>query len=177
MDINWLPGGPYYEVSFILLNKCNNKTELINLIDKFSSLNYKIEIHDNNSLENQIKSFFDKNVAQIELNIFINICGKRRSKIYIEQLSDEVMEIDFCFLEKELNKSKIDKLKYLLNASMGLYDGIVGMIGCETTCSMVLFGTKEPYPHKDYSIKKIKHFTNKDIKNINGVEKIIWKHK
>ncbi|MDR2906077.1 MAG: hypothetical protein LBU73_09000 [Helicobacteraceae bacterium] len=174
-SINWLLGGPYYEVSFLLLNQCDNEIGLISLIDKFGSLNYKIEIYDGNSLENQIKSFFDKAVAKIELNVFINICGKQRSKIYIERLSDEILEIDFCFLEENVNKNKMKKLKYLLNDLMKLYDGIVGVIAVETDCSMIFFETKEPYPHKDYSLKKIKHFTNEEIKNMSGIEEIIWK--
>ncbi|MDR2941792.1 MAG: hypothetical protein LBV17_04285 [Treponema sp.] len=123
-------------------NKYNNKTELINLIDKFSLLNYKIEIHNNNNLENQIKSFFDMNVVHIELNIFLNICGRQRSKIYIEYLSDEVIEIDFCFLEEKINENIKNKLKRFFNDSMELYDGIAGMIGCETTCSLALFEAK-----------------------------------
>ena len=53
MDINWLSGGPYYEVSFIALNKYNNETELNNLINKFNTLSYKIEMYENN-LENKI---------------------------------------------------------------------------------------------------------------------------
>jgi hypothetical protein len=39
MDLNWLPGGPYYEVSFITLNKYTNETELNNFINKFNVLN------------------------------------------------------------------------------------------------------------------------------------------
>ena len=74
-------------------------------------------------------------------------------------MSDEIIEIDFCFLEEKLNKGKRNRLKNLLNDLMELYTGIVGMIGCETDCSMALFQTKEPYPHNDYSIKKLKHYT------------------
>jgi hypothetical protein len=48
MDINWLSGGPYYEVSFIALNKYTNSMELNNFINKFYSLNYKIEMYKNN---------------------------------------------------------------------------------------------------------------------------------
>jgi hypothetical protein len=73
MDINWLPGGPYYEVSFITQNNYNNETELNNLIDKFFTLNYKIELYEND-LKNKIKLFFNKINIQMELNIFINIC-------------------------------------------------------------------------------------------------------
>jgi hypothetical protein len=179
MDINWLPGGPYYEVSFITLNKYTNETELNNFINKFNVLDYKIEIYEND-LENKIKSFCNKSDIEIELNIYINICGNQRSKVYIEHLSDEIIQIDFCFLEEELNKGKMNRLKNLLNDLMELYNGIVGIIGCETDCSTVLFETKEPNPHKDYTIKKLKHYTNADIENdkewFNGVEEIIWRN-
>jgi hypothetical protein len=89
--------------------------------------------------------------------------------------------VDFCFLEEKLNKGKMNKLRILLNNLLELYNGIVGIIGCEIDCSMVLFETKEAYPHKDYSIKKLKHYTTEDIVNnkewFNGVEEILWKHK
>ena len=75
MDINWLPGGPYYEVSFIVINKYAKETELNNLINKFNLLNYKIEMYENN-LENKIETFCNKSNVQMELNVFINICGK-----------------------------------------------------------------------------------------------------
>jgi hypothetical protein len=177
MDINWLEGGPYYEVSFITLNKYSNEIELNDLINNLNKLNYKIEIYEND-LENKIKQFCNKNNVDISLNIFINICGNERSKIYIEYFSDEIIQINFCFLGENINKGKMDRLKQLLNDLMRLYNGIVGIIGCETDCGMVLFETREPYPHKDYSIKKLKHYTNEDIENdyewFNGVEEIIW---
>jgi hypothetical protein len=179
MNINWLSGGPYYEVSFITLNKYTNETALNNLIDKLNTLNYKIEMYENN-LENKVKSFCDKTNIQMELKIHINICGIQRSKIYIEYLSEEIIQIDFCFLEEKLNKEKKQRLEKLLNDLMKLYDGIVGIIGYETDCGTVLFETEELYPHEDYSIKNIKHYTNEDIENnkewFNGVEKIIWKN-
>ena len=180
MDINWLPGGPYYEVSFIVINKYAKETELNNLINKFNLLNYKIEMYENN-LENKIETFCNKSNVQMELNVFINICGNQRAKIYIEYLSDEIIQIDFCFLEEKLNKGKMNRLRSLLNDLMKLYDGIVGIIGCEIDCSTALFETKETYPHKDYSIKNLKHYTNEDIENntewLNGIEEIIWKNK
>ena len=116
----------------------------------------------------------------MELKIHINICGSQRSKIYIEYLSEEIIQIDFCFLEEKPNKGKMKRLGKLLNDLMKLYDGIVGIIGCEIDCGTVLFETEEAYPHKDYSIKKIKHYTNEDIENnkewFNGVEEIVWKN-
>jgi hypothetical protein len=72
------------------------------------------------------------------------------------------------------------RLDQLLKDLMKLYNGIASVIGCETDCGTVLFETKEAYPHKDYLIKNLKHYTNEDIENnkewLNGVEKIIWKN-
>ena len=179
MDINWLSGGPYYEVSIIIANKYKNETELNNLINNFNLLQYKIELFENN-LGSKIWSFCNKDICQIDLNIFINICGNQRSKIYIEYLSDEIIQICFCFLEEKINKGKMNRLRNLLKDLLKLYNGIVGMIGWETVCNLALFDTKNAYPHKDYSIKRIKHLTNKDLKNnqgwYNGIEEIIWNH-
>jgi vacuolar-type H+-ATPase subunit F/Vma7 len=181
MNTNWLPGGPYCEVSFITLNEYNTELAINHCLEKLKSLNYNIEFIDNN-IKNRIERYCNKINDSIELNMFINICGKRRSKAYIERLSDEIIEIDFCFLEEDMNKNKMKKLKSLLNDLIALFNGIVGMIGWEMDCGLVFFETNETYPHKDYSIKKMKHYTNEDIyinnqKWLNGVDEIIWNDK
>jgi hypothetical protein len=122
MDTNWLPGGPYCEVSLISLKKFNTGLELANYLEK--------------------------------LNIFVNIIAQQRSKIYIERLSDEIVEIDFCFLDDNLNNNQRKELKKFLYDLIVLFNGIVGMIGCETDCRLLFFDTNETYPHKDYSIKR-----------------------
>jgi uncharacterized protein YutD len=174
MDTNWLSGGPYCEVSFIILNRYNDELKLNNLIERFSELQYKIEMKEN-ELENKIRSFCNKENCNIELNIHINICGKQKSKIFIDYLSDEIMQIDYCFLEDKVDKARMKKLKNLLKDSMELFDGIVGMIGYETVCHLVLFETENTYPNKDYTIKKLKHCTTEYIENLSGVVEIVWR--
>jgi hypothetical protein len=107
---------------------------------------------------------------------------KKHSIIRIEWLSDEIIQIDFCFSEEDVDKKVMKKLKQLLNDLIIQYNGIVGMVGWETVCNMMFFKTKETFPHKKYSIKNLIHYTNKDIyKNngywLNGVDEIIWNEK
>jgi hypothetical protein len=179
MDINWLPGGPYCEVSLISLNEFNTELELTNCLEKLKSTNYNIDIFENN-IQNKIELYCNKTYDQIELNILVNIITQQHSKIYIERLSYEIVEIDFCFLDDNLNNNQRKELKKFLYDLIVLFNGIVGMIGCETDCGLLFFDTNETYPHKDYSMKRIKHYTNVDIENdkewFNGVEEIIWRN-
>jgi hypothetical protein len=178
MGTNWLPGGPYCEVSLITINEFNTEFEMINCLEKLKSINYGIKIFENN-IQNKIELYCNKTYDQIELDIFINTVKQQRSKIYIERLSDEIIEIDFCFLDDNLNNDHMKKLKQFLYDLILLFNGIVGMIGWETDCGLLFFDTNEAYPHKDYSIK---YYTNEDIyKNnqnwLNGVAEIIWNKK
>ncbi|MDR1105455.1 MAG: hypothetical protein LBL44_03775, partial [Treponema sp.] len=162
-------------------NNFDNILSITEFIKKLETLKYKIELSDNN-INGEIEKFINKTVINIELNIYINICGKRHSIIKIERLSDEITQIDFCFSEDEINGRHMKKLKRLLNDLVIEFNGIVGMIGWETVCNMIFFETENAYPHKDYTMGNLKYYTNKDInidteKWLNGVYEIIWNKK
>ena len=174
MSINWvLP--PYYELSFVKLNDFNNVLCFTGFIKKLETLKYGIKLSENNIIY-KIDEYINKVNTKIDLNIWINICGKRHSKIIFEYLSDEIVQICFCFFEEDINKKS---MKELLNDLMVEFNGIVGMIGYETVCNMVFFKTKKDYPNKEYTVKNLEYYTDEDIykdneKWLNGVEIIMW---
>ena len=177
MNQNWvLP--PYYEVSFMLINNFKSSSNITDFIKKLETLNYGIKLTENNIIS-KIESYVNKADINIEFNIWINICGKKHSKIIFEYLSDEITQICFCFFEEDINKKELKKLKQFLKDLIIEFNGIVGMIGWETTCHMIFFDVKDAYPNKKYIINNIKNYTNNDIyknneKWLNGVEEIIW---
>ena len=177
MNQNWvLP--PHYEVSFMLLNNFKNSSSITDFIKKLEKLKYGIKLSENNII-NKIESYINKVNINAEFNIWINICGKKHSKIVFEYLSDEITQINFCFFEEEINKKAMKKLKQLLKDLINEFNGIVGMIGWETVCHMLFFDIKDGYPNKEYNVKNLKNYTNNDIyrdneKWLNGVEEIIW---
>jgi hypothetical protein len=178
MSIDWLQT-PYYEVSFIKLNDFNNISSINGFIKKLQTLKYNIELSNDNNINSEIENYINRTSINIESDIYINICGKRHSIIKIERLSDEIAQIDFCFFEEEINEKEMKELKQLLNDLIIGFNGIVGMVGWETVCSMIFFKTEKDYPNKEYARRKLKHYTNSDIyrnneKWLNGVDEIIW---
>jgi hypothetical protein len=178
MNENWL-FAPFCELSFIKLNDFNDILKVNNFIKKLETLNYDIKIAENN-IDNKIINFLNGNSIEIDIDIYIY--GNKHSRIIIEYLSDELIQIDFCFSDGDVNEKDIVKFKLLLNELIVEYDGIVGMIGWETVSNMIFFKIKEDFPHKEYSIKNLIHYTNKNIYKNNkirlaGVKEILWNKK
>jgi len=180
LSINWVLS-PYYELSFVKFNDFNNVLCFTDFIKKLETLKYGIKLSEN-SIIGKIENYINKMNTKIEFNIWINIYGTKHSKIIFEYLSDEIIQICFCFFEEDINKKGMTKLKELLNDLMLEFNGIVGMVGYETVCNMIFFKTKKDYPNKEYTVKKLEYYTNEDIyknneKWLSGVELIIWGNK
>ena len=161
MNTNWLPGGPYFEVSILTSNQQSRECLINSCIQKLDTLQNKIELVEHRSdIENKINSFVEQNSDSIDFNVWVTVAGKRRARLFIAILSDEIVLIDFWFLGDEFSKQPITKneqpkFKNFLEEMLCVYGGFVGTLGWEADCSS-LFETKNPYPHKDYSIKNLK---------------------
>ena len=160
MNINWLSGGPYFEVSILTSNRQSRECFINSYIQKLKSLQSKVEFVETQlDIEEKIKTFIECNSDNIDLNIWAAIAGKRRARFFVSVLSDEIILVDFWFLGDEFSKQPITKkdfpkFKRFLEEILCVFDGFVGTLGWESDCSC-LFKTENTYPHKDYSVKNL----------------------
>ena len=175
-DFNWLSGGPYFEVSILTSNQKSRECLINSCIQKLDTLQNKVELVEHRlDIEEQINLFVEQNSDSIDLNIWVTLAGKRRARFFVAELSDEITLINFWFLGDEFSRQPITnkeqpKFKKFLDEILCVYDGFVGTLGWEEDCSC-LFETENTYPHKDYSIKKLK--LNERMPT--GIEEIVIK--
>ena len=161
MNVNWLSGGSYFEVSILTSNQQSRECLINSFIQKLDLLQNKVELVEHRfDIEKKINSFVEQNSDSIDLNVWVTVAGKRRARFFVAILSDEITLIDFWFLGDEFSKQPITKkeqpkFKKFLEEILCVYDGFVGTLGWEADCSS-LFETKNSYPHKDYSMKNLK---------------------
>jgi len=165
MDINWLPGGPYFEVSILAPNRESREGLVSSFIQKLGVSRNKVELaEDRPDVEEKANTFIVHGSDSIDLNIWATVAGKRRARFFVAILSDELVLIDFWFLGDEFSSQPITKkeqprFKRFLEEMLSVFDGIVGTLGWEADCQS-LFDTKSSYPHKDYSMRNLRSRLN-----------------
>ncbi|MAG47540.1 hypothetical protein CL617_02965 [archaeon] len=169
---SWLEGGPYLEVSFLLENKSNRITFIKEILDKLKNIPYKYQIKANN-LKKEIDKFsegypYDENdpntyqIHSVEIPLTINISKERKSKLYFEEVSENTIQINFCFL-CDTNKSKEDKkedkdiLAYtkFLSSLYEIFKFPIGVISVENDCVTLFYDSDKAWPHEDFKISNI----------------------
>ncbi len=168
--MNWLQGGPFYELS-IIVNNDTNKNTLIQsifkiLIDSSSILMCKNSDDTNEQAEQFIAGYWDDSTIYrtCKLNIKVNIAGTRKAIVYVNELSESLVQIDFCFYGdyedapewNQIGLKRSDKPDFLkfFRFIINKFNPLLGLIAYEDYCTS-LFQTKEAYPHDDYCIEKL----------------------
>lgn len=105
----WLSGGPFYELSFLVNNRTSPKETISSIIATLHKLGPSIEFAGSRKeIDESIDSYQagypydeqDTNSAMIrsaQLDLWTSFAGRRRSALYIEEISDQVTCVDFCF--------------------------------------------------------------------------------
>jgi hypothetical protein len=163
--MNWLQGGPYYQLSFLIRNQ-EDKEHLLNLIlSKMSrKADFEIVIPIDKLKEKTktfIKGYEDEGLIRrnIDINIKIGVSGIRKSRLFIEELSDELAKVNFWFFGsrydadewgqlglKEENKPEFKNFFQFVREQL---NPVLGTIAYEEDCSD-LFDTEEKYPSEFY---------------------------
>ena len=172
-DVNWLSGGPFFEVSILVANQQSRECLINACVQKLLALPNDVEIAGN--IDADVKSFVEGNSDNFDINIWISVAGKRRARFFVAHLSDDIALIDFWFLgdefsKKPITKKEMPKFKKFLSEILCVFDGIVGTLGWEQDCQC-FFDTNNQYPHKDFSLKKLKTSANKEMPF--GIEEVI----
>lgn len=169
--MTWLKGGPYYELSFLLRNTEPKSKLAKNVMELLHQLNFDFKIISNLvEVEKKVDLFEigEKNddiiYRSFEINVEFDISGKRKSRLFIEELSDELSKLSFCFFGAlqdapewdQIGIKNVDKVAFrrLFECIVKNINPILGTIAYDEDCS-ALFELEETFPNKKYSLKEL----------------------
>ena len=158
--MSWITGGPFYELSLLIFNNIDRKAFLHSIIDQLSKSNYAVEVVEHDSeIELKIAAyakgepFKNKIIRNAKFNLWVKVAGKRRAILFIAELSDELIKINFWFYGE--NKavdpkgiSKKDQLifRLFLIHLIKIYQPLAAVIGYLKDIE-ALFELKDGYPN------------------------------
>lgn len=190
----WLQGGPFLEVSFILELKENKSKAIREIINGISKVTNKIEIADKNV--DDIIEFFESGYAldegdslshqlhSLRLRLYVYISRKRKATLQIEKVSSDALMINFWFFGEQFDESEWDQVgikkeEYpeftrFFEELYEIFEFKIGAIGMEEDV-LGLFECGEPYPNECYRYENVSSdfLLKKPARFIN----IIWNEK
>ncbi|MBT2644789.1 hypothetical protein J7I80_21465 [Bacillus sp. ISL-41] len=192
----WLQGGPFLEVSFLLEHKeIEKKSKAIqDIINKLPKLTTKVEIIDENV--DEIIDFFDRGypydeedpetnfIHSLRLRVFVHLPRKRKANLQIEMVSSNSIMVNFWFYgsifdafewdQIGIKKEEIKDFTIFLIELYSLYEFRIGAIAIEEDV-LELFGCGETYPNECYCYENV----NPDcfLQEASWFINIIWNEK
>ncbi|MDE5416146.1 hypothetical protein [Alkalihalobacterium chitinilyticum] len=190
----WLQGGPFLEVSFLMEIREDQK-KLVNLIlNNLSLLPEKIELVDEN-IDEKIDCFlkgepFDETDSTtpmmhlLKLHLYVQLTRRRKATLQIETFSSNDLLVNFWFYgstsdAKEWGQIGINEEEYvdftnLLIHLFSVYRFKVGGIGFEVNV-LDLFNSTETYPNECYQFENM--LPNDVLQNSSHFIQLIWNEK
>lgn len=168
--MNWIKGGPYYELSFLLRNSGDKEKLIIGILEKLQHIS-SIEIVETPDFIKEKIDFYKLGEASggliwrsLGLKAKAQISGSRKFRLVIVELSSELVKLNFWFFgglkdEKAWNQKGIkpsDK-KEFRNFFTNVRDKlkpILGTMAYEEDCAE-LFDHEKPWPNEAYSLKQL----------------------
>jgi len=190
----WLQGGPFLEVSFLLELKEQKTKTIQDIINKLSKITNKVEIVDKNV--DEIIDFFDKGYPYEEedpqtnyihssrFRLYVYLSRKRKATLQIEMVSSNAIMADFWFYGDEFDAPEWDQIGIkkeeftdftnFLKELYSVYEFKIGGIAIEEDV-LELFGFSETYPNECYRYENVSpdHFLQEPSHFID----IIWSEK
>jgi hypothetical protein len=184
-----LTGGPFYEISFLIKNQLDPNV-LLELLLKLTVKGRIRNAEEKGSISDKIKLFtigwdygdgLDKIVRTFETDVFIDVAGTRKSRLFVKELSQEYIVINFWFLgtkatsfdneddgihNREKHEFRVLFYELLENIDTELVP-VLGTIAYEVDCED-LFDSPEGYPSDFFTEKNLSVTTIKKAL-INGV--------
>ncbi len=170
----WLQGGPFLEVSFLLELKEKKKETIQDIIFNLSKLRNRIEIYDKNV--DEIIDFFDRGYPydedypqtnyrhSLRLRLYVYLSRKRKATLQIEMVSSNAIMVNFCFfgstfdaLEWDqigIKKEEITDFTNFLKELYSVYEFKIGGIAIEENV-LELSGFGETYPNECYRYENV----------------------
>lgn len=190
----WLQGGPFLEVSFLLELKEEKTKTVQDIINKLSKIANKVKIVDENI--NDMINFFDKGypydegdpestyLHSISLKLYINLSRKRKAILQIEMVSSNVLLVNFLFYGDEfdvpeweqigIKKEEFKDFTSFLKELYFVYEFKIGGMAFEEHV-LELFGFNETYPNECYRYENL--HPDDFLKELSPFLNIIWSEK
>jgi hypothetical protein len=190
----WIQGGPFIEVSFLMDLKEEKSKTVKNIINKLSEVSTKIEIVDHKI--DEIIDFFDKGypyddenpqspfIHSLKLRLFVDLPRRRKSSLLIDKISSDSLLIDFCFFGDEVDvpewdqigvrKDEYSDITNFLVELFYVYEFKIGGVSFEEDITF-LFNAVEPHPNECFRFIKVdpEYFLN----NLSYFNVILWNEK
>lgn len=182
----WLQGGPFLEVSFILENNIERKTFIKDFFNKLKNIPQKFEMKIND-LNKEINKFskgypYDENnpntdqIHSIKIPLIVNISGERKSLLFFEEISENTIQVNFCFFgesfdapewnQKGIRESDMPEFKKFLLSLYEVFEFPIGVSSVENDCVLLFYDCNETWPNECYNLTNID--LPKIVKNINN---------
>ncbi|MBB4823172.1 hypothetical protein HNO89_000390 [Sporosarcina luteola] len=190
----WLQGGPFLEVSFLVECKEKKKETIQDIIWNLSKVRSRIEIYDKNV--DEIVDFFDRGypfdeedpqtnyIHSIQLRLYVYLSRKRKATLQIERVSSNAIMVNFWFFASSFDALEFDQIGIkkeeitgftdFLKELYSVYEFKIGGIAIEQDV-LELFGSDETYPNECYRYENMSpdRFLQKSSHFID----IIWNEK
>ncbi|WNS78771.1 hypothetical protein RRU94_02155 [Domibacillus sp. DTU_2020_1001157_1_SI_ALB_TIR_016] len=190
----WLQGGPFLEVSFLLELKEEKTKTIQDIINKLSKVTNKVEIVDENV--DDIIDFFDRgypydeedpqsiHLHSLRLRLYVYLSRKRKATLQMEMVSPNALMVDFWFYGDEFDAPEWDQIGIkkeeftgfisFLKELYSVYEFKIGGIAIEEDV-LELFGFDETYPNECYRYENLSpdYFLKEPSPFLN----IIWSEK
>lgn len=170
----WLQGGPFLEVSFIMELKEKKSKAIQAIVSKLSKLTNKVEIVDKNV--DEIIDFFERGYSydeedphsiklhslRLRLNVYFQ--RKRKATLQIETLSSNALMVNFRFYGDEFDEPEWDQIGIrkeeitdfisFFEELYSVYEFKAGAIAVEENV-LDLFDCGETYPNERYRFENV----------------------
>lgn len=169
--MTWIKGGPLYEISFLLPNSGNKKERLgfiFNTMNKFEFMiefqntTYDLVMRQREFIEFHKTPKGELNVIDFDFQLYLK--ERRKGRLIIEELSDELLKLNFIFYGSELDADEWglkglnleikNELELFFEDSFSKYQPIIGTIGYENDV-LEFINTDKTYPDNSYNKENI----------------------
>lgn len=190
----WLQGGPFLEVSFLLELKEKKKETIKEIIFNLTKVTNRIEIYDENVIE--IIDFFDRGypydeedpqtmyIHSLRLRLHVHLSRKQKATLQIEKVSSNAILVNFWFdgsnsddVEWDrigIKKEEITEFTNFLEELYFVYEFKIGGIAIEEDV-LELLGFDETYPNECYRYENVS--PDRFLQDSSHFIDIIWSEK
>ncbi|MCR2806851.1 hypothetical protein [Paenibacillus soyae] len=166
--MNWLQGGPFLELSFIIMEPI----QIGEVISKLQNIRFKIEVHNPPEYLHQYYEGYpydeddphSERIHQITLNLTVHTTRKRRALLFVEKISSALVAFSICFYgdaddapewnQPGIRNDELDEFICLLNSIHSELEFNVGCLALEEDIKG-LFDVNEVWPNEKYQLSNL----------------------
>jgi hypothetical protein len=174
--MTWLQGGPFLEVSFLMMHSIDRLLFITNVLTKLKTFKPTVEIAiSEKELKEMIEEFNigypddvddpnSKFYYQTQIPVFVDIAEKRKSILSLRQVSTKFIAVDFWFYGSKwdapewnqhgITESQLPAFKLFLDSLYDAFQFPIGTLGFENSVTDI-FDTSEGWPNEVYNLERI----------------------